>query len=148
MQIKRLSGIYAKFFPAKTCAKINIKFAKTANFRAILHMADCAHRKVKHMEGKMSTLPITHLDRIVMNTTPVLHGALVQKLRQVLVNRMMRARMNRSQRQIIEQLSVSQLHDVGLERVFDGQNWKLQMIDAGNNTARVTTFGETTQGRR
>ncbi|WP_147253048.1 hypothetical protein [Thalassospira profundimaris] len=96
----------------------------------------------------MSTLPITHLDRIVMNTTPVLHGALVQKLRQVLVNRMMRARMNRSQRQIIEQLSVSQLHDVGLERVFDGQNWKLQMIDAGNNTARVTTFGETTQGRR
>ncbi|MEQ5774900.1 hypothetical protein J4E05_05180 [Thalassospira sp. NFXS8] len=85
----------------------------------------------------MSTLPVTHLDRIVMNTTPVLHGTMIKKLRQLLTNRMIHARMARSHRELVNQLSTTQLRDVGLERVFDGQQWKLQMIDS-----------ETTQDRR
>ncbi|WP_143181937.1 DUF4246 domain-containing protein [Thalassospira sp. TSL5-1] len=85
----------------------------------------------------MSTLPVTHLDRIVMNTTPVPHGAMIKKMRQLFVNRMVRARLARSQRQLVDQLGDAQLYDVGLERVFDGKNWKLQMIGS-----------ETTQGRR
>ncbi len=85
----------------------------------------------------MSTLPVTHLDRIVMNTTPVLHGTMIKKLHQFFTNRMINARLARSQRELATQLSTSQLHDIGLERVFDGQQWKLQMIAS-----------ETTQGRR
>jgi len=136
-QVKAKKHHLRKITAENACAKINNKFAKTANFRAILHMASSAHRKDELMEGEMSTLPVTHLDRIVMNTTPVLHGTMIKKLRQLLTNRMIHARMARSHREVVNQLSTTQLHDVGLERVFDGQQWKLQMIDS-----------ETTQDRR
>ncbi|OSQ36089.1 hypothetical protein [Thalassospira mesophila] len=96
----------------------------------------------------MSTLPTTHLDRIVMNTTPVPHGVTFQKLRQLFVERLVRARLARSQHQLIDQLSDTQLRDVGLERVFDGREWKLYMIHPENTPSRQNTLAQTAKDRR
>ncbi|WP_339780710.1 hypothetical protein [uncultured Thalassospira sp.] len=96
----------------------------------------------------MSTLPTTHLDRLVMNTTPASHAVTFQKLRQLFVKQLVNARLARSQRQLADQLSDNQLRDVGLERVFDGQNWKLQLIHTENTAPQRTTFARTTQDCR
>jgi uncharacterized protein YjiS (DUF1127 family) len=96
----------------------------------------------------MSTLPTTHLDRLVMNTTPVPHAPVFAKLRQLFVERLTRARLARSQRQLIDQLNDNQLRDVGLERVFDGRDWKLHLADVENNAFVQTTYAKTPQDSR
>lgn len=77
----------------------------------------------------MSMLPMTHLDRIVINTTPVPGSSLSKKLIQAFTTRLVRIRQARQQRQLMDQLSEHQLRDVGLERVHDGHDWHLHPIE-------------------